>query len=183
MLLVLTVFGLFGDILFFRSGMVSAFIVVVAISGMVFVFVIIACLGIIALSPRFYEDAISYVGCVLVSLVMVNCVYFLINIIDVKFLVTLRAKRLLSPYIPVFYPEFLWLVFWGMLMVVAFYKFSKAAGKETFVYRSSVVALVATPVTLVLFLGLVGYGRLGGWKVDADVMKMPRHVVLIVLDG
>jgi len=180
---VLTAFGLFGDILFFRSDMVSAFIVVVAISGMVFVFVLIGCLGIMALSPRFYEHAISYVGCVLVSLIIVNCVYFLINIIDVKFFVTVRAKRLLSPDILAFYPEFLWVVFWGMLMVVAFYKLSKASGKETFVYRGSVVALVATPITLVLFVGLVGYGGSGDLNVDAGVMKMPRHVVLIVLDG
>ena len=182
-LLVLTVFGLFGDILFFRSDIVSAFIVVVAISGIFFVFVLITCLGIMVLSPRFHEHAISYVGCVLVSLIIVNCAYFLINIIDVKFLVTLRAKRLVSSYIPVFYLEFVWLVFWGMLMVVVFYKLSKASGKETFVYRSSIVALLATPVTLVLFVGLVGYGGLGDLNVEPGVMKMPRHVVLIVLDG
>ena len=182
-LLVITVFGLFGDILFFRSDMVSAFIVVVAISGMVFVFVFIVCGGIMALSPRFYENALSYVGHVLVSLIIVNTVYFLLNIIDVKFLVTVRVKRLLFPNIPAFYPEFLWLVFWCVLLVVVFYKLSKASGKETFVHRGSVVALVATPVILFLFVGVVGYGGSGRLNVDAGVMKMPRQVVLIVLDG
>jgi Sulfatase len=179
--LVVTAFGLFGDILFFKSDIASAFMVVFVISSVVFSFAVAAYLALVFFNPSSQHSGSKYVGQLFTSLIIANCGYFLLNAVDVKFGATWRAKRLLSPYFSA-YPEFLWLLFWCVGLAFVWHKISISQQREVFLHRGKTLAFVGTAVSLLVFVLLSGHKILGERNVQADD-RAPRHLVLVILDG
>ena len=181
LVLVVTAFGLFGDILFFKSDIGSAFMVVFVISSVVFSFAVAAYLALVFFNPSSQHSGSKYVGQLFISLIIANCGYFLLNTVDVKLGATWRTKRLLSPYFSA-YPEFLWLLFWCVGLAVVWHKISISRQREVLLHRGKTLAFVGTTVSLLVFVLLVGHKILDERNVQADD-QAPRHFVLVILDG
>jgi hypothetical protein len=181
--MVFTGFALAGDILFFMSDTASSFVVVIAISIILAVPAGAVLLGLYAFSSRARSSAGPLLGRAFTVLITVNFLYLLLNMIDVKFLLTLRAKYHIYPYAPWFYPEFLYPLGWIALVLLVWRYLRRSKEAEAFKRRGTVVAMAAAPLAIVLFLVLVTSNRLSVRSVGAEEPQGPGHVVLVVLDG
>jgi hypothetical protein len=181
--MVFTGFALAGDILFFMSDTASAFIVVIAITIAVFIPLALALTGLTVFSPQVRDSAVQYLGRVFTVLMVVNFIYLLINMVDVKILLTLRAKYHIYPYAPWLYPEFFYPVAWMAIVLLAWRYFKKSKEVEAIARRGTSVAMALAPLALILFLALVANNKLSARTGGTEDLSKPGHVVLIVLDG
>lgn len=178
-LLVVTAFGLVEDSLFFQSDLESAFIVVMVLSGIVF-FPLAAVLaamlgGLWALKRGFRAAPVSVLGRAAAIFVAGDFIYFILAGLDKEFRILGLFRKLDA--------EYLFVVLWALCLGFVWYLLSRTRGKEEIARRTSLLALIAVPLALVVFAGLLGFKRPADAEAIASAPGTPRHAVLVILDG
>ena len=181
-IIVYTFFGLSGDILFFTSDIVSMYIVVIALSIMLFAVTSAIVSFLIIIFPSLRANSILYTGRLVAALIVTNFFFFLLNTMDIKFLITVRTKCLLSRYIPAPYPEIFWIIFWFVLFGYIWRWLSKP-GKQIYSHRSSYLSLIIAPASIIIFFTISGYIKFIDQNLNINKGKTPKHAVLVVIDG
>ncbi|MCH8996893.1 MAG: sulfatase-like hydrolase/transferase [Proteobacteria bacterium] len=174
-LLVVTAFGLVEDSLFFQSDLESAFIVVMVLSGIVF-FPLAAVLGgLWALKRGRRAAPVSVLGRAAAIFVAGDFIYFILAGLDKEFRIFGLFRKLDA--------EYLFVVLWALCLGLVWYLLSRARGEEEIARRTSLLALTAVPLALVVFAGLLGFKRPADAEAVAGAPGAPRHAVLVILDG
>ena len=174
-LLVVVAFGLVEDSLFFQSDLESAFIVVMVLSGIVF-FPLAAVLGgLWALKRGLRAALVSVLGRAAAIFMAGDFIYFILAGLDKEFRIFGLFRKLDA--------EYLFVVLWALCLGFVWYLLSRARGKDEIARRTSLLALTAVPLALVVFAGLLGFKRPADAEAVASASGAPRHAVLVILDG
>ena len=174
-ILVVTAFGLVEDSLFFQSDLKSAFIVVMVLSGIAF-FPLAAVLGgLWALKRGLRAATVSVLGRAAAIFVAGDFIYFILAGLDKEFRIFGLFRQLDA--------EYLFVVLWALCLGFVWYLLSRARGEEEIARRTSLLALTAVPLALVVFAGLLGFKRPADAEAVASAPGAPRHAVLVILDG
>lgn len=175
LILAFSFFPLSGDVLFFMSDARSIAVVILGLAPVFFIAILLA-LAAARLVLRRSVRAGHVLQMLFASLLAATPVYLLLNYIDSALLITIRGKYLLSKHLPLAYPEFLWLIIWPALVILAWRRIARSPAREAVLQRTRTAALCLAPLSLCL-------GLLALAAPAHDEAAAPRRLVLIVLDG
>ncbi len=181
-LIVLSLFELSGDTLFFLSDFKSIIIIIQILSILVLVPFSLFLYVCYRLFSKQHRSFINFTSNIISSLLLVNLIYFILNFVDVKFLLTVKIKNFVSHYISYFYPEFIWIIIFFLLYIFSWRLINKLPYKNEVYNRSSKSYLIIVPILMILSLIFIAQNCNIIFDSKNDI-KEPKHLVLIVLDA
>ncbi|MBU4245149.1 MAG: hypothetical protein KJ857_12435, partial [Proteobacteria bacterium] len=108
-------FALSGDILFFMSDARSITTIILTLTPVFLV--VLAAVGLaLRIVVKSTEGTISALQTLLAALLAATPIFLGLALIDSAFLLTVRGKYLLFKFTSFAYPEFLWVIFWPLLL-------------------------------------------------------------------
>ncbi|ADU64134.1 MAG: alkaline phosphatase family protein [Pseudodesulfovibrio sp.] len=168
-------FALSGDILFFMSDARSITTIILTLTPVFLV--VLAAVGLaLRIVVKSTEGTISALQTLLAALLAATPIFLGLALIDSAFLLTVRGKYLLFKFTSFAYPEFLWVIFWPLLLAFFWMCITRSRTRDDILKRTQTAANWVMPFTLALAalaLAMPPTGHSG----------QPKRLVLIILDG
>lgn len=171
-IVVVTLFKVSDDTLFFHSDLKSGFMLVGAAGAAVTLILLVPAALLLRLQrvgPRLNASVALSIAALIVAILIL----FVLDFLQAQF-------KIIGP-LPYGLTDLVFVAFWVAAYVITRARLSKHADREGIIERVTRASRIVTPIASLAVIGLVAHARLtGGRAADAPA---PKRVVMIVLDA